>query len=351
VDLNLDGFDLSSATRVERRAAAAATSAAVGEVFWASLEGDLEPVFKEEDHSLLKNVFNPLLSDRRAEGDRFVPPDTGFAYVQHLRSLVKEEEISRQRRTHHFLGREFSIEDPGPLFPSTWKTSFEIAQQQHRPASLPLQGLLHERPDYKSEALVLQRILRSSEPMFDMAAEDGMRFRIYRVGSLEIRTTQEHEGQEQVGVVYSVHAARHATAEGQWSQDAIEGERVVKATEYVESAGPDSLAEQSHAYVVLETEKGTAIVTELLEGGVATWEVNPSALDVRNSLARVFVSGDCREAGTTVKHLQEFRAQQAAALLAAPMAAPSQARRYAAGALRRAQGARSNAAAPTAVRG
>eukprot|EP00972_Heterocapsa_arctica_P093000 13716328-Heterocapsa_arctica.AAC.1 len=63
-----------------------------------------------------------------------------------------------------------------------------------------------------------------------MLTEDGMRFRIYRVGSIEIRTTQVHDGEEVVGAVFSVCAA---TAQASLKSIA-DGELIVKATQYVE---------------------------------------------------------------------------------------------------------------------
>ena len=36
-----------------------------------------------------QDVFNPKLSDRRSEGNSFIPPDTSAEYVDRLRHLLK----------------------------------------------------------------------------------------------------------------------------------------------------------------------------------------------------------------------------------------------------------------------
>merc|ERR1719482_2188705 len=83
VDLRLDNFDLSEAKHVSPEAQSGSWSGelkslddcvAVGDIFWSSLESDSK-IFKDEDRSLLREVFNPKLTDRRAEGDLFAPPD------------------------------------------------------------------------------------------------------------------------------------------------------------------------------------------------------------------------------------------------------------------------------------
>merc|ERR1712242_547874 len=44
----------------------------ISEAFWMNIEDDMTSMFNEEDRLLLNQVFNPALSDRRTEGDRFV---------------------------------------------------------------------------------------------------------------------------------------------------------------------------------------------------------------------------------------------------------------------------------------
>merc|ERR1711953_4264 len=109
-------------------------------------------VFKDEDRKLLQTVFNPAMTDRHHEGDRFVPPDSSFTYVQKLRSLVKEEELVREKRVHIFLDTEFSTSTPGVLFPSNWMPSFEIAHGRGKvPEATAQGGKLRARPDYRKE--------------------------------------------------------------------------------------------------------------------------------------------------------------------------------------------------------
>jgi len=67
------------------------------------------------------------------------------------------------------------------------------------------------RPEYKGHAAeLLEGVLRTSAPIFDKSTEDGMHFRIYRLGSLEVRTAQELGSEEVVGAVYSVYSQTSA---------------------------------------------------------------------------------------------------------------------------------------------
>merc|ERR1719471_1158346 len=93
VDLNLNEFNLSAPTDLERSDIVAKLDEGVdiSEAFWMNIEGNSSSMFNEDDRLLLSQVFNPALSDRRNEGDRFVPPDTNREYVQRLRALVQEE--------------------------------------------------------------------------------------------------------------------------------------------------------------------------------------------------------------------------------------------------------------------
>merc|ERR1719183_1083808 len=75
VDLRLDQFDLSEATHIElaEDVKPLEDCVAMGDAFFACLDGSKQ-LLNEEDNNLLKSIFNPVLSDRRKEGDRFVPP-------------------------------------------------------------------------------------------------------------------------------------------------------------------------------------------------------------------------------------------------------------------------------------
>merc|ERR1712227_1154885 len=97
VDLRLDNSDLSSARHVSLEVHAGSWGKLIRPLddcitlssgFWSSLDSDPCP-FKECDQALLKAIFNPHLSDRRDEAERFVPPDASYSHVTKLRGLVK----------------------------------------------------------------------------------------------------------------------------------------------------------------------------------------------------------------------------------------------------------------------
>jgi len=172
------------------------------------------------------------------------------------------------------------MDEPGSLFPSTWTSSFESsARAEHRP-----HGSLVARPEYKDQASeLLKEALRDSAPVFDKTTEEGMRFRIYSLGSLEVRTVQDLDGSEVVGTVFSIQSVK---ALGSAVPDQ---EKVVKATEYVERT---SGAGRGY-FVVLETENGHKVRMELLPSGKVAWQPNPDDLEDRNSLAKVINTGKC----------------------------------------------------------
>jgi hypothetical protein len=196
VDLNLDEFNLSEAGAFAGDLQSEEANAPMGTAFWSSLDG--EAVFKEEDIKLFKSIYNEKLSDRREEGDVFVPPETSLSYIQKLRSLVKEESAVQEDRVQHFFSSEFSQENAGTLFPGSWRPAFEVMQQRSSK-----KAFAQPRPEYLSQAAALESAWKSSEPVFDRSTEEGLRFRIYRVGGLEIRTTQEITGEEALGAVFS----------------------------------------------------------------------------------------------------------------------------------------------------
>lgn len=295
VDLNLDQFSLSEPTYVEGRSWADAIdvkSANVGSKFWSSIEAGSD--FTEDDKELLRSIFNPKLSDRRTEGELFVPPETSHEYVASLRSLVDQEKQTQEQRKRHFLSREFSADAPGPLFSSSWAPSVEITRETKSGSSC-----LFMRPDYAAHADKFQDTLKSATPMFDKTSEDGVQFRIYRIGKLEVRTTQVPEGQQVVGAVFSMNApVLEGAAVG-------EQEKLVKVTEYIEKSRT-----VRRSYIVLETEQGSLVVTEKLEDGTVTWQENPSNLEARNSEAKLVRSADCETAGVTAGCMKQFRAMQ-----------------------------------------
>uniref|UniRef100_A0A6T1JNG0 Uncharacterized protein n=1 Tax=Alexandrium monilatum TaxID=311494 RepID=A0A6T1JNG0_9DINO len=299
VDLNLDEFNLSAPTQPERQdmVVRLAAGADISSAFWQNLGDDLPSMFSQEDKVLLKKVFHPRLSDRCHEGDRFIPPDTSFASVQKLRALVKEEELVQTHRKNHFLSKSFCTSTPGPLFPLSWKVTVEISDED---ASKKQGRCLHARPDFKAQAQMLNQALKSAVPEFDKSAEDGTRFRIYRFGSLEVRTTQEHDGEETIGAVLS---SGPALEEPKARGGVKNAEKLVKATEYVERS-----RKGYHTYVVLETENQNTILTEILANGKIKREENPKNLDDRNSLAKVVRSAKrCKETIRVADIRQTFR--------------------------------------------
>merc|ERR1712056_23268 len=105
--------------------------------------------------------------------------------------------------------------------------------------------------------------------------EDGIKFRIYRCGNLEIRTTQEPNTKEIIVAVFSMGAA-----ECKQVRQVEAYEKITKVTQYVERAGSkdgqqDDLLLHSRSYVMLKTERGNCIVTEKLQNGTVTWQENP----------------------------------------------------------------------------
>lgn len=172
----------------------------------------------------------------------------------------------------------------------------------HIPEGRPLSSLV-ERPEYQAAATEILRVfLCFVAPVFDRSTEEGLRFRIYRRGALEVRTTQVSNGEERVGIIYSVCDAQAGI--GIISTTEIAGqERIVKASEHVESIFEEcEKAERRRYYLVLRTEGGHEIVTERLQNGKITWDVNPDRLLERNSLAKIVRSKNC-ESGVCVRDL------------------------------------------------
>merc|ERR1719320_738634 len=271
VDLNLDEFNLSAPTEITRSDIVAKLDEGVNisEAFWMNLDDDMTSMFNEDDRVLLNQVFDPSLSDRRTEGNLFVPPDTSREYVQRLRALVQEEMAVQEQRMDQFFSKAFEQENAGPLFPLSWTSNMEISHDCKSRAQL------HERQDF-AQAHMLEDALESVVPDFERVTEDGSRFSIYRIGSLEVRTITEPDCEPVIGAVFSVHAPSE-------SKSAIlEEEEIVKATEYVERVGLEF-----QVYVTLETDQKNTLVVEELEDGTLRFEENPSNLDDRTSLAKV----------------------------------------------------------------
>lgn len=309
VDLNLGKFDLSAPTREAPEKIAGSWGsesvgydAAIGATFWSNVEGSATPVL-EEDRHLLKHIFNPHLSDRRAEGEKFIPPETSSSYVQGLRCLVQEEEQVRAQRKDHFFSKDFAANEPGPLFPSSWTPPFEVARRVQGNA------MNHLRKCPGSCPVALQD-LESVTPSFDRTGEDGTRFRVYRHGNFEVRTIKEEEGQEVIGAVFTTGASVQVSLR---SAQVREDDAIVKVTEYVQCLGQDADnggRPSFDMYIVLETEHGASIVTEQLCDGRVVWNENPADLQDRNSKAKVVRTADCEKAGACVGDLKAYKASE-----------------------------------------
>eukprot|EP00747_Dinoflagellata_sp_TGD_P123292 gnl/TRDRNA2_/TRDRNA2_173791_c1_seq2.p1 gnl/TRDRNA2_/TRDRNA2_173791_c1~~gnl/TRDRNA2_/TRDRNA2_173791_c1_seq2.p1 ORF type:complete len:358 (-),score=78.30 gnl/TRDRNA2_/TRDRNA2_173791_c1_seq2:53-1036(-) len=296
VDLNLDEFDLTTSQVVPSKVEGDSSEACapLGSDFFLTIFSESGSAFRTEDKNLLRAIFNPRLCDRHEEGNCFVPPETGFEYVQKLRSLAKEEEAMRQRRMEYFFSQKFAMDEPGDLYPSNWKSAFEIAQGKTSAKS----GLLQKPLSYQAAA-AFDHVLKTATPVFDKSSEDGIQFRIYKFGSLEVRTTQKPDEKEIIGAVFSMSTSVPASTQ---TRSVSEKERVVKATEYVERANRSA---GYQFYTVLETEYGNMIASAALEDGSMSWEENPKDLEDHNSLAKVLRSADCSHASITVGEMED----------------------------------------------
>jgi len=300
VDLNLDQFRLDAVARQTQKSGVQVPS---GKAFWTNIDGT-RSTLREEDVGLLRAVFASGLSDRRSEGDCFVPPVTDASYMKVLKGLVEEEQRVRKQRKEHFLSSRFVMGNAGPLFPSSWTASFKIERgHEAAPEGAQEDSRLRARTDFQAKPQKYEQIMKTTAPVFDETTEDGVRFRIYKMGSLEVRTTQEHKGGEELGAVFSLSSRQDAAEVDQQV-------KVAKVTEYVEAAPQAGTPAAQwtldcRSYVVLETESGRAVVAEKLAGGRAAWRQDPADLEDRNSLAKVVRSEECSGEGLTVRAVQE----------------------------------------------
>jgi len=218
----------------------------------------------------------------------------------------------RERRKQAFFAQDFVMGNPGTLFPHSWTPTFEIARgREPVPEGRP-QGALISRPEFKAQAPALLEQLKASGPVFDKTSEEGLRFRIYRIGSLEVRTTKDSEGEEVIGAVFSIR--NQAPKTNVSKANAIEDtEKISKVTEYVERTfifGAAAASLKRRFYLVLETEKGNKIITERLSDGQLSWVGNPDDLEDRNSLAKLTRSETC-STGVVVRDMMACRTKLA----------------------------------------
>lgn len=331
VDLSLEAFNLSEAAALdpEGKVNTWEVIQTSGEVctkaFWASLTDR-----HDKDARLLSAIFNPHLSDRRDEGDLFVPPDASASYMRKLQKMVAEEEQVRQRRIEHFRSLDFDSSSPGPLFPASWATHIGI-EAKRRDRSVGRKGL-EPLPHFRAQEDIILPVLAATQPVFDRRAEDGLRFRIYRVGSLEFRTTQEHDGAE-----ITVEAFSSADTGTQSPLGSVSDyDPVAKGVMYVEHSreglqSPSTgLAPPRHYFVVLETHSKNMVLTEKLSSGIVRWEENPADLKFRTSLAKV-VRSEVAPPGHGIGDMKVYKES----CFSEAGASSSKRKRYARGVLRR----------------
>ncbi|CAJ1440152.1 unnamed protein product, partial [Effrenium voratum] len=312
VDLNLDKFDLSRVDRFTNLAphSAAPDSAAarvtLGRAFLRSLQQGLD--LKPEHREILVKVFQSPQCDRTEEGNSFIPPDPNMEYTSRLRSMVHEEKSLLERRKLRFCDKGFIVGNAGQDFPRSWTSRFQIEKDGHaaKPGVSPT-GLNKVEVDSTFAAKLVNEVLPAAAPEFQKSTEDGTIFRIYHIGSLEIRTTQEKDKEEKVGVVYSGKAAGTSLVMSS-SADLPEHERLEEIKVFLEPA--EASGSQPHFYVVCLTVKKNIIVSEMLANGTTTFVVNPKNLEDRNSLAKHMFRADCLN--LTLKDLKDLKKAQCA---------------------------------------
>eukprot|EP00930_Biecheleria_cincta_P071201 TRINITY_DN58720_c0_g1_i1.p1 TRINITY_DN58720_c0_g1~~TRINITY_DN58720_c0_g1_i1.p1 ORF type:complete len:1107 (+),score=253.54 TRINITY_DN58720_c0_g1_i1:32-3352(+) len=331
VDLNLDQFALTepdsfacSLTPCSAPLDSPAGRVMLGRVFLEKLRAGTLQSLKEEDKAFLKAMFNPVMCDRIEEGAAFTPPDPDHRYIAKVRNLVHEEGFILQRRKLRFFDKSFIAGNAGPEFPAAWTSNFQIekdgkAKQQ---TAADREGLVQIQVDSIFQQTLRKDILPLAASEFQRSTEDGVMFRIYRIGSLEIRTTQDPDGEETVGAVFSRRAPEWLLRSGNKAKQAREDEAIVKAKVYIEASETEDARTMAavscegkpfyHFFVVLETDATNAIVTEQLRDGSIGWAVNPSNLEDRNSLAKLLfsVEADGKATVRAAKTLQAMKSSK-----------------------------------------
>lgn len=323
VDLNLDKFALSSPDSFAGTLPPCAVPldspearVTLGRAFLHSLQQKSHHL-NEDDKALLNVLFNPALCDRIKDADAFIPPDPSSEYISKVRNLVNEEVMLLTRRKSMFADKAFSADNAGATFPAVWTSGFQIERDGHSkmPSAACKNGLVRVQVDAAFQKTLLNDVLQAAAPEFRKSTEEGILFRIYSIGSLEVRTTQEPTGQEFVEAVFSRRVPSWKLSSGQKAREVREGEIVLKARVYIEAADTERKTHASggvrpvcHFYVVLETDASHFIVTERLKDGSIAWAVNPNNLDDRNSLAKLLFSVDSKST-MTVRDIRNIQAR------------------------------------------
>lgn len=305
VDLNLDEFDLSKPDRFGSMPPCSGapgsleTKVTLGRAFLQSLRARKYDELKPEHQEVLLKVFQSPQCDRTQEGDAFIVPDPNMEYTSKLRSHIHEENSLLERRKLHFCDKAFKVGNAGHDFPRSWTSRFQIEKDGLAPKTEASNktGLVKVEIDKAYSASLVRDVLPTAAPEFQEKTEDGTCFRIYKIGSLEIRTTQERFAEEQIGVVYSSRAPTWNLAAT--SQELSEREKVVECKVFLEAAEGDVVGKQPHhLYMVCITANKNVIVTEKLANGSTFFLVNPKSLEDRNSLAKQLFKSDCVEQAT-----------------------------------------------------
>lgn len=305
VDLNLDKFDLSKPDRFGSMPPCSGapgsleTKVTLGRAFLQSLRARKYDELKPEHQEVLLKVFQSPQCDRTQEGDAFIVPDPNMEYTSKLRSHIHEENSLQERRKLHFCDKAFKVGNAGHDFPRSWTSRFQIEKDGLAPKTEASNktGLVKVEIDKAYSASLVRDVLPTAAPEFQEKTEDGTCFRIHKIGSLEIRTTQERFAEEQIGVVYSSRAPTWNLAAT--SQELSEREKVVECKVFLEAAEGDVVGKQPHhLYMVCITANKNVIVTEKLANGSTIFLVNPKSLEDRNSLAKQLFKSDCVEQAT-----------------------------------------------------
>ncbi|CAJ1395203.1 unnamed protein product [Effrenium voratum] len=304
VDLNLDKFDLSKTDKFSGMPACSGKPGSMearvtlGRAFLRGLRQRSYEELKPEHQEILIKVFHSPQCDRTEEGDAFIPPDPNMEYTSKLRSMVHEEKSLLERRKLHFCDKGFIVGNAGQDFPRNWTSRFQIEKDGHstKPGLTTNAGLNKVELEDAFAVKLVKEVLPNAAPDFQKSTEDGAVFRIYRIGSLEIRTTQEKFGPEKVGVVYSGCTPTWNMASA--AVDLPEREKLQEIKIFLEAAEEASDKQPYHFYVVCHTVKKNIIVTERLANGSTTFVVNPKNLEDRNSLAKHMFKADCLETST-----------------------------------------------------
>jgi len=327
VDLNLDQFNLTEVEQFAGTLPACSGDAkslearvTLGRAFLESLRSGFGKDVANDNQELLKGIFNPALADRMEEGDAFVPPDPNNSYISKVRGLVSEEQALLKKRKGAFLDRSFAPGSCGPEFPRSWTSRFTMENGVSPAVMMKLRSAMVQlQVDATFQQTLLNDVLPVAAPEFNKATEDGVVFRIYRIGSLEVRTIQEPASSESVAVVFSTRAPSWGHVQRKAVKEAHGAEKLVRGRLYLEALDAESArrldmrwsskrSDYCHYYVVLETEGNNTIVTEKLADGSTLMFMNPDGLEDRNSMAKLLsTSEDCREMNVDVAKIRQMQ--------------------------------------------